>query len=171
MSAYGVANVLTTVFAVVLLGLNTALSTLVSQSYGLGDMELCRAYIGRGRVVVTLAFLPVALLLFFSEKYFLMCGLDNETASEAVLYVRLSLIYMYIHINFDISRIAVNSFGQSKQIMITFIVTIVFHPLWNYLFIEYLNMKLYGAALAVIPTYSLNLLVLHLLILQHKSMS
>eukprot|EP00347_Sterkiella_histriomuscorum_P009123 403342431 len=170
LAAFGVANVLLTVLVVILLGLNSTLNTLVSQSYGQHDMEMCRTYIGRGRVVVTLAYLPIAVILMFSNKFFELVNIDEITNHEATLYVRYSLISIFFHIHFDISRQACNSFGQAKQIMITFLFTIVFHPVWNYIFIKVLDQRMAGAAMANICSFLLNLIVIHILISCQKSM-
>lgn len=48
----------------VLLGLNSALDTLVSQSAGSANLELCGVYLNRGRFVMTLFFVPLAFFIF-----------------------------------------------------------------------------------------------------------
>ena len=117
LAAYGVANVATTLVAVILLGLNSALGTLVSQSYGSNDIDLCRIYISRSRVIATLAFIPFAILLQFSKTYFELSNVGDLGASgdplreEAAWYVRLNLIALFIGVQFDISRSAVNAMG------------------------------------------------------------
>ena len=63
LAAYGLTNVIVSFISAIFIGLNTTLLTLVSQSFGRGDLELCRTYINRGRVIVSLAFIPIALLL------------------------------------------------------------------------------------------------------------
>ena len=44
-------------------GLNGALETLVSQSYGSGNLKLCGVYLNRGRFVLLCSFIPVAVIL------------------------------------------------------------------------------------------------------------
>ena len=45
------------------IGLNGALETLVSQSYGANNLKLCGIYLNRGRYVLCLCFIPVTLIL------------------------------------------------------------------------------------------------------------
>ena len=51
----------------VIVGLNGALDTLVSQAYGSGDLKQCGTYLNRGRVISAIAFVPLAIALCFSE--------------------------------------------------------------------------------------------------------
>ena len=50
-------------FVAVVLGMNTALSTFVSQSFGQGDLHMCGVYLNRGRVVITLI-MPLIFITF-----------------------------------------------------------------------------------------------------------
>ncbi len=51
----------------ILLGMNGALETLVSQAYGFGDIQLCGIYLNRSRLINTVVFIPLMLILFCSE--------------------------------------------------------------------------------------------------------
>lgn len=44
-------------------GLNGALETLVSQAYGARELSLCGVYLNRSRLIITIFFLPLILLL------------------------------------------------------------------------------------------------------------
>ena len=44
-------------------GLNGALETLVSQAFGSNHFKQCGLLLNRGRIITTLVFLPVALIL------------------------------------------------------------------------------------------------------------
>ena len=48
-------------------GVNGAVDTLASQAFGLKDLQLCGEYFNRGRVILTIIFLPFAAVLLFSE--------------------------------------------------------------------------------------------------------
>lgn len=63
LAGVGLAYVYMNIFTVMLLGINTGVVTLVSQTYGQGNLRLCGNYINRGRVVVGLAYLPAAFML------------------------------------------------------------------------------------------------------------
>ena len=47
----------------ILFGLNRAMDTLISQAYGAGNIALCGVYLNKARVIGTLAFIPVTLIL------------------------------------------------------------------------------------------------------------
>ena len=51
----------------VLAGVNCAQETLVSQAYGQGQMRLTGTYLNRGRIIMSLVYVPLAVLLCFSE--------------------------------------------------------------------------------------------------------
>ena len=47
----------------VMVGLNGAVETLVSQSYGADNLRQCGVYLNRGRLVIMIAFVPIGLIL------------------------------------------------------------------------------------------------------------
>lgn len=47
----------------VLNGMNGAQDTLVSQAFGLNDLQLCGRYLNRGRAILLVAFCPIMLVL------------------------------------------------------------------------------------------------------------
>jgi Na+-driven multidrug efflux pump len=60
----GMGNVIINMLGLaVIYGMNMALETLVSQSYGQGNLELCGVYLNRGRFIITLCFIPIAMIL------------------------------------------------------------------------------------------------------------
>ena len=51
----------------IILGINSALATFVSQAFGSGNMRKCGIYLNKGRIVTALVFLPLAIILLFCE--------------------------------------------------------------------------------------------------------
>jgi Na+-driven multidrug efflux pump len=49
-------------------GLNGALESFVSQAYGFGKYKMCGTYLNRGRAIVTVILIPIAILLSISDK-------------------------------------------------------------------------------------------------------
>ena len=47
----------------IVIGLNGALETLVSQAYGAGNLQLCGTYLNRGLMIVVVCFIPITLAL------------------------------------------------------------------------------------------------------------
>lgn len=56
MAGMGLANVYANMSVTcVIMGLNSALATLISQSHGQGNLRLCGIYLNRARIVIFLA--------------------------------------------------------------------------------------------------------------------
>ena len=63
-AAMGIGNSLTFIFLLTAcFGANRALDTLHTTAYGAGNLKLCGTYLNRGRYVMTLVYLPAALLI------------------------------------------------------------------------------------------------------------
>lgn len=75
LAGVGMGNMLINVvcFAIVF-GLNGALETLVSQSYGAGKYEECGVFLNRGKVVGTLIMIPIFVIFGFSERLLVLAG-------------------------------------------------------------------------------------------------
>ena len=58
----------------VLAGVNCAQETLVSQAYGQNQIKLTGVYFNRGLLIMTVAYLPLALLLSFSYQILVSIG-------------------------------------------------------------------------------------------------
>lgn len=68
----GLSSMYTTILCLsITVGLNSALSTLISQTFGSGNMKLCGVYLNRARIVATLVFIPLTILLLNAENMFL----------------------------------------------------------------------------------------------------
>lgn len=65
------------------IGLNGALETLVSQSYGANNLKLCGVYLNRGRYVLCLCFIPVTLVLSQAENILVAIGQNPDVAKHA----------------------------------------------------------------------------------------
>lgn len=58
----------------VIIGMNGAMETLVSQAYGAGQFTLCGIYLNRARLINTVMFVPLVLLLLFTKQFLLHIG-------------------------------------------------------------------------------------------------
>ena len=48
-------------------GINGAISTLAANSAGAKDYKLCKVYLRRGQLLVFIIFIPILILMLFSE--------------------------------------------------------------------------------------------------------
>lgn len=57
-------------------GLNGALSTFVSQSFGANKIELCGVYLWRARIILLTAFLVLSPIFIFSKEVLIYLDQD-----------------------------------------------------------------------------------------------
>ena len=88
----------------VLAGVNCAQETLVSQSYGQGQLKLCGLYFNRGMLIMSVVYIPLALLLSFSYNILIALGQAESVASYAHDYIIPMIPAMYFLGLFDLSR-------------------------------------------------------------------
>ena len=140
LAAYGLSNFVILFISMIFLSLNTTLLTLVSQSFGKGDVELCRTFINRGRVIVTLSYVPLALLIsLFASKLLASLGLEHPSINtQASWTLRIFLGGLFLTLQYDITRLSLNAMGKSYLIVITLIISLILHPCWAYLYISHL---------------------------------
>jgi MATE family multidrug resistance protein len=83
LAGVGMGNMLINVlcFAIVQ-GLNGALETLVSQSFGAMKYEQCGIFLNRGKVVATMIMIPIIILYSVSDK--ILIALDQDPAISKI---------------------------------------------------------------------------------------
>jgi len=59
-----------------LIGVNTALETLVSQAYGRQDLRECGLYLHRAVFTICCIFVPVAISMFYASDVLISLGMD-----------------------------------------------------------------------------------------------
>jgi Na+-driven multidrug efflux pump len=103
LAAYGLADLtvkLTTQQP--LLGLNSTQETFVSQAAGAQEYDSCVAILNRGRFIFFVAFLPMVILLLFSDKILIAIKQDEETSEFSMTFTRLIIIALVFRMLFDI---------------------------------------------------------------------
>ena len=81
MAGVGMANMYMNITCLsVLFGINMTLNTVVSQAYGFGDFRMCGVYLNRARIIVTIIFVPLGILLLQTEKIFNLMGFDKNAS-------------------------------------------------------------------------------------------
>jgi Na+-driven multidrug efflux pump len=58
----------------IIIGFNGALNTLVSQAAGAGNIDLCLMYKRRCKIVMSLCFIPVIILMWNSDSILIAIG-------------------------------------------------------------------------------------------------
>ncbi len=81
MAGVGMANMFVNIICLsVMFGLSSTLNTLVSQSFGLGNLRLCGIYMNRSRILMTVVYFPLLLILLKAEAIFAFFGFDERSS-------------------------------------------------------------------------------------------
>ena len=88
----GLASAAINIFLFVpIIGMNDTVVTLVSQAYGANNIHLCGVYVNRGRLINLAMFVPLALILSFSESILVQFGQDAQVSAYASEYIMLCI--------------------------------------------------------------------------------
>ena len=60
-----------------MIGMNTALETLVSQAYGRKNIYECGLFLHRSLMLITVMFIPIAIILYHSDSILIFVGIDE----------------------------------------------------------------------------------------------
>jgi MATE family multidrug resistance protein len=99
MASVGMGNMLTNVVCLATcLGFNGTIETFVSQSFGAGSKYMCGVQFNRGRIIITIVFIPLAILLFFSDTILIACLQDPTISTISRNYICWTLpgIFAYV---------------------------------------------------------------------------
>ena len=88
----------------IIMGMNGALETLVAQAYGADQLGLCGVYLNRARVISTIIFLPLMLVLLFTKPILGALGQQEEVIEHAYTYVISNLLSVYLLGMFDLTK-------------------------------------------------------------------
>lgn len=67
----------------VMIGINTALETFVSRAAGRQNLADCGLYLHRAIFVITLIFIPVSIILYFTYAILMLIGVEEGSAMVA----------------------------------------------------------------------------------------
>ena len=86
-----------------MMGLNAGQDTLTSQAFGNGNLKLCGVYLNRGAFILTLVFIPLALIPSLrAEQILIQLGQDKEVSHLAQGYILYFLPGLYCLGMFDL---------------------------------------------------------------------
>ena len=110
MAGVGMANMFINITGLsTIMGINATMNTLVSQSYGMGNYKMCGLYLNRARIVITIIYIPIILLLLNTETIFDVIGFDPEASHYSQIYVNLFIPGLYLAGLVDCNRRFLNN--------------------------------------------------------------
>ena len=106
LAAVGLANVCHSVMILsLLIGLNAAQETLTSQAFGNGNLRLCGVYLNRGRLILVVFFIPLALVpAIFAEDILLSIGQDAEVSRLTNIQIWAGLPAIFCYGQYDLYK-------------------------------------------------------------------
>ena len=115
-------------------------------------MELCGKYLNRGRFILCCMFVPIAMLLGFTENILLAAGQDERVSYFAGLYVKCYLPGLFLQVMNDTQRRFLNALGKTVIPLCTQVIGVSLHFLWSWLFVFHFELGVMGTAYAGIIT-------------------
>ena len=151
-----------------MLGFNNSLVTLLSQAYGAQKFKYLGDTVNRARIFFGLCFIPIFIILYFTDSILLAIGQEEEVAHEAGKFVKISMLGFFFHLQYDIYRKFLNSIRKSKTYVWFPYVTFAFSAFLGWLLIASLDLKTVGGALIGLFNPMLNLSLCMLVVNYYK---
>jgi multidrug resistance protein, MATE family len=120
-------------------GMNGAIDTLVSQYYGIKDYESCNRIYNKARIINTVFFLPIAVILALSDKILIFLDQDPVAASVTQKFLVYQIPGLYAITMYDTLRRFLQAQGSFDIPVKGLIVTNVFHIVTLYFVLKYIN--------------------------------
>jgi len=122
--------------------------TLSAQAFGKKDFRLLGLYFQRGCLINLVICLISTIILFISTPILTFFGLEEKVVDLAMDYIFYSIPSVFFYAYYDIAK----SFLQVQKVfnpqLIIQLISVIFHFIAAYLFIDVCDMKLSGAGLA-----------------------
>ncbi|XP_077422938.1 multidrug and toxin extrusion protein 1-like isoform X2 [Vanacampus margaritifer] len=129
-------------------GLASACDTLISQTYGAGNLQRVGVILQRAILILILTCFPCWALLINTESILLVLGQEPEVASLSQLYVKIFMPSLPAAFLYELQSRYLQNQGIVWPQVITGFVVNLFNTLLNYIFIFVLNWGVVGSALA-----------------------
>jgi MATE family multidrug resistance protein len=163
LAAVGLANMFINITTLsVIIGINSTLNTLVSQSFGLQNYKLCGVYFNRARIIMTLVLVPLSILLLNTERVFDLMGFDREASYYSLMYIYMLIPALWVLGLLDANRRLLSCMGYQNVPMAIQITNTFLHILWCWLFTDCFGFGIQGPSIATLLTNLLNLLMVHI---------
>lgn len=125
-------------------GFNNSMITYISQAFGAGDYYQCGEILNRNMVICTICMLPMMIPLFFIGTILVMIGQPVELSWQTQYFVRIAMPGFIAQLHYDIYRKYLNSLRLFSSHMFIPMISLVFHYMFCYTFIAFLEMDLTG---------------------------
>lgn len=135
----------------VIVGMVSGFNVLAGNSFGQKRFHLFGIYLHRALICCFMVCISIIIIHIFTAKYgFRLLGAEGESLEYAINYSHISMYFALFEIFFNISYRYLNIAKQGYITIIVLVVTTCLHPLWCWLFIEKLELKIIGGAISIV---------------------
>ncbi|XP_017550410.1 multidrug and toxin extrusion protein 1 [Pygocentrus nattereri] len=129
-------------------GLASACDTLISQTFGSGNLQRVGVIVQRGVIILLLACFPCWAILINTESILLMVKQNPEVARLSQMYVKIFMPALPALFVFIIESTYLQNQGMIWPLVITGVIANVLNALSNYIFLFILDLGITGSAAA-----------------------
>ena len=161
LAAIGMGNMIQNCFFISpIMGINSAIETLASQAAGAQNTVLAGHYLNQAKIVFFSLFVVMILLSLNAQRFLVMLHQNEEVSRYTQQYIYYYLPGLFFYGTSDILRRFLNSFQKNTLPMISFMISVILHPLWCYMLAIQYGYKLTGIALAGCISNLINFVIL-----------
>lgn len=141
-------------------GLISGLDTLLANTIGSSSKYLFGLYIHRARIITYIFSIVLCIFhYYYGLKIIRLFSIDESTLIHCEGFIVVSLFYVLFDIQFGINFRILSILDRPTICVIILILSILMHPLWCYLFINFLDKGVLGAGYALLASQSSNMIV------------
>jgi MATE family multidrug resistance protein len=130
-------------------GLLSGLDTLCSNAYSLKKYKLMGIYLNRARIIGYFATIILVTFHIFTVKHVLgLFRLNEEVIKYGSKYTYALLVYIFFDVHSMVNFRFLNVVRKSQINFYIFLFALLLHPVWNYIFIFYLDLDVIGAGIS-----------------------
>eukprot|EP00397_Hematodinium_sp_SG-2012_P035253 GEMP01037902.1.p1 GENE.GEMP01037902.1~~GEMP01037902.1.p1 ORF type:complete len:482 (+),score=86.51 GEMP01037902.1:101-1546(+) len=141
-------------------GLNTAFDTFTTTSGGAGATRLSMVYLARGRIAVTLYFVLISPVLWYTDTILLALHQSPVVAQYAADYNRVSLIGLWFVFQWDALERFLQNRGETRFVTVVQVAVSLLHITWCYLYVGIWGLGNTGVGLANSTSWIVQIVIL-----------
>jgi Na+-driven multidrug efflux pump len=122
---------------------------------------LCGVYLNRARALNLLIYVFVVLILQFASVFFILIGLDSETADYAQKYLNISLVGVFFNIMGAANKLLMNCMGHQREPMIIQMIVTTLHFGLCHVLTYHFGFGIFGPPIAIALSNFNNFALLH----------
>lgn len=130
-------------------GLISGIETLCANAFAVKKYKLMGYYFQRARIVGYFVTIIIATFHFFTVQHVLrLFGLDEKVIEYSSHYIYSCLIYVFFDVQTSCIFRLLNVLEKSHINFLILLITLVFHPLWNYICAYKFDLGVIGAGIS-----------------------